>query len=94
MVVKRPLLERALTVTLDADSKWALSDLLAELENAEARIARFDARIAERLGVYAADVQLVRQIPGMHDVRSRFSPKSASTCLCSRPASTWPRGAV
>jgi transposase len=68
MVAKRPLLERALTVSLDEDSKWVLADLLAELEHAEARVARLDARIAEHLGIYATDVQLVRQIPGMHDV--------------------------
>jgi transposase len=63
MAAKRPLLERALTVPLHADAKWLLTELLDGLQSVEQRIERLEARITEKLASYAADVELLRQIP-------------------------------
>ncbi len=68
MAKKRPSIERALSVVVHADAKWMLLELLGTLENVEQRIARLDARIADKLSRYATDVELLRQIPGLSDV--------------------------
>lgn len=68
MAKKRPSIERALSVAVHADAKWMLIELLQTLESVEQRIARLDARIADKLSRYAADVELLRQIPGLSDV--------------------------
>lgn len=65
---KRDLLVRALDVSLHADMRWILDQLLHTFEAIESRVQKLDARIALALQPYAQDVELLDQIPGLSPI--------------------------
>ncbi len=91
---KLDLLGDALSFELDMQSRWILSDLLAQFDSDTARVAAANRRMEAALAPYEALVRLLETLPAVSAANPpwRSSSNWAPTCRCSHPPGTAPPG--